>query len=89
MTVDEIKAFDIVQPSARAMIESLRAIGYSPATAIADIIDNSISAKAKNIWLTFSCSACTSYISILDAGPGMYLYTPSEAIRPRRTNPPE
>jgi hypothetical protein len=89
MTVDEIKAFDIVQPSARAMIESLRAIGYSPATAIADIIDNSISAKAKNIWLTFYWSGSNSYISILDDGTGMDEDTLIEAMRPGSKNPLE
>lgn len=37
-------------PGAAAMIETFRAIGYSLETAVADIIDNSISAKAKNVW---------------------------------------
>jgi hypothetical protein len=31
------------------MIESLRAFGYNIQTAIADLIDNSISAGAKNV----------------------------------------
>lgn len=33
-------------PGAAAMIETFRAIGYSLETAVADIIDNSISAEA-------------------------------------------
>ena len=36
-------------PRAAAMIETFRAIGYSLETAVADIVDNSISASAKNI----------------------------------------
>ena len=36
-------------PKASSMIETFRAIGYSLETAVADIIDNSISAKAKYI----------------------------------------
>ena len=32
-------------PKATAMIEALRGLGYSTATALADIIDNSISAS--------------------------------------------
>ena len=36
-------------PSAASMIETFRAIGYSLETAVADIIDNSISAQARNI----------------------------------------
>ena len=40
-------------PEASSMIETFRAIGYNIETAIADIIDNSISANAKNIWINF------------------------------------
>jgi len=36
-------------PGAAAMIETFRAIGYSLETAVADIVDNSISASAKNV----------------------------------------
>lgn len=54
-------------PRPSAMIESLRGIGYSPETAIADIIDNSISAKAKHIEINFS----RDFITILDNGSGM------------------
>jgi hypothetical protein len=35
------------EPEASSMIETFRAIGYSIETAIADIIDNSITAGAK------------------------------------------
>ena len=42
---DLIKAEAI--PEAASMIETFRAIGYNLETAIADIIDNSISAKAQ------------------------------------------
>jgi hypothetical protein len=41
--------YDIAEPHAPAMIESLRAFGYNIQTAIADLIDNSISAGAKNV----------------------------------------
>ena len=40
-------------PEAASMIETFRAIGYSIEAAVADIIDNSISASAKNIWVNF------------------------------------
>ena len=36
------EAFDIVQPNAGALIESLRAFGYTPESAVADLADNSI-----------------------------------------------
>ena len=41
------------EPDAGPMIETLRAIGYSVESAVADVIDNSISAGAKNIWIDF------------------------------------
>jgi len=37
-------AYELAPPMAGAMIESLRGVGYSTATALADLIDNSISA---------------------------------------------
>src|SRR5690242_8832826 len=40
-----------ITPSAAALIESLRGLGYSPETAIADLIDNSIAANAVTIEL--------------------------------------
>jgi len=43
--------FDLVPPDAGAMIESLRAFGYDLPTALADLIDNSISADARNVWI--------------------------------------
>lgn len=45
--------FDVVPPQADALMESLRATGYSLPDAIADLIDNSITAGASNIWLDF------------------------------------
>ncbi len=38
-------------PEAGAMIESTRSLGYSFHDAVADIVDNSVSAGAKNIEL--------------------------------------
>ncbi len=35
------------------MIESMRAFGYSTPAAIADLLDNSISAGARNVWIDF------------------------------------
>lgn len=58
-------------PRADAMLESLRGLGYSTATALADIIDNSVSAAAENIdvWLTWQGAA--SRVTIFDDGKGM------------------
>lgn len=58
-------------PRADAMLESLRGLGYSTATALADIIDNGVSADAANIdvWLTWQ--GTDSRVTILDDGRGM------------------
>tara|TARA_B100001059_G_scaffold201139_1_gene208318 strand:+ start:291 stop:1805 length:1515 start_codon:yes stop_codon:yes gene_type:complete len=63
--------FEISPPSAGAMLESLRAYGYSLNSAIADLIDNSITATAKNVWITLRWQGENSWIIIRDDGTGM------------------
>lgn len=58
-------------PKACAMLEALRGLGYSTATAIADIIDNSIGAHADRVEIIFSWNGPASTILILDNGEGM------------------
>jgi hypothetical protein len=58
-------------PRAVAMIEALRGLGYSTATALADIIDNSIAAGARTVDLKFMWSGKQSSIRIEDDGRGM------------------
>ena len=53
------------------MIEALRGLGYSTATALADIVDNSIAAGACNVELEFSWKGSGSHITIQDDGAGM------------------
>ena len=67
--VDEV--YDVVSPRADSLMESLRGAGYSLPTAISDLIDNSITAGAANIWLHFHWSGAKSQVSILDDGRGM------------------
>lgn len=58
-------------PRAGAMLEALRGLGYSTAGAIADVVDNSISAGAKNVDIRFDWNGADSRLSILDDGRGM------------------
>lgn len=44
----------IVMPYAPILVESTRSIGYSFEAAVADIIDNSISASATEVRICFS-----------------------------------
>jgi hypothetical protein len=60
-----------VPPRAPALVEALRGLGYSPQGALADIVDNSISAGATEVNLEFSWQGLGSVVSVLDNGCGM------------------
>lgn len=77
------------EPEASSMIETFRAIGYSVETAIADIIDNSITAGAKNIWIDYDWKGSNTTLSILDDGTGMNNEQLIQAMRPGSKNPLE
>ena len=81
--------YDMVTPRAGAMIESLRAYGYTLNTAIADLVDNSISAKARNIWIQLYWDGDQSWISISDDGDGMSESVLINAMRLGSDNPVE
>ena len=76
-------------PEADAMIETFRAIGYTLETAVADIIDNSITAGAKNVWITREWKGCGSSLCIMDDGHGMDSDECIQAMKPGSKNPNE
>ena len=69
------------------MIETFRAIGYNLETAVADILDNSISAGAKNIYIDRKWDGGKTVITIKDDGCGMSSEEIVEAMRPGAQNP--
>lgn len=69
----------ILEPLADILIESMRSIGYSFEAAMADIIDNSISAEASNIDIIFNPEDC--HLIFLDDGFGMSKDELTEAMR--------
>ena len=75
-------------PYAPTLIESTRSIGYTLEAAIADIIDNSMSAQASFIDIFFF-PADDSYIAILDDGTGMDSNSINTAMRYGSQNPNE
>lgn len=79
----------LAEPEASSMIETFRAIGYSIETAIADLIDNSISAEAKNIWISFNWDGEQTAIFVKDDGYGMTNNELVQAMRPGCKNPTE
>ena len=52
-------------------MEALRGLGYSTAAALADIVDNSISAGASEVCIDFAWADGASRVSVLDNGRGM------------------
>ena len=75
-------------PFAPSLIESMRSLGYSFPAAIADLLDNSISAKARNIDIISTPEMEPSLI-ILDDGNGMTENELCEAMRYGSSNPLE
>ncbi len=76
-------------PAASALIESLRDIGYSLETALADIIDNSITAEAKCVEILSETASDDPCIVVLDDGKGMSEQQLVVAMRPGSKNPLE
>ena len=60
-----------IVPSAAALILSLRGLGYSPETAIADLIDNSIAAGAASVEIDIDWNAGDPTLCIVDDGTGL------------------
>lgn len=73
-------------PHAPTLIESIRAIGYTLESSIADIIDNSVSATASSVEIFFF-PVGDSYIAILDNGNGMNAGELETAMRYGSQNP--
>lgn len=74
-------------PKAGPMVEALRGLGYSAATALADIVDNSIAASARMIDVRFRWAGRESTVSVLDDGRGMSDAALERAMRLGEVNP--
>lgn len=74
-------------PSATSFLESLRDIGYSLETAVADILDNSIAAHASDISIYLNVIDKSAQVAIIDNGGGMTQGELLEAMRPGSKNP--
>lgn len=75
-------------PFAPSLIESMRSLGYSFPSAIADLLDNSISARAKKITIVAEPNFNPSLV-IFDDGCGMNQNELYEAMRYGSSNPLE
>ncbi len=58
-------------PLAPILVESTRSIGYTFESALADIIDNSLSVNATIIEVEYASQAANAYLCVVDNGVGM------------------
>lgn len=71
-----------IEPGSAKLIHALRVIGYTFEQAVADIVDNSVSAEAKNIVLKFLTTGDELKLFVVaDDGKGMSEQKLSEAMR--------
>lgn len=75
-----MRAGQDLPPTAPLLMNSLRALGYTTAAALADLVDNSIAADAHRIAITFR-PVPMPFLVILDDGCGMDQVELVEAMR--------
>ena len=83
-----MRVFDI-PPKPSSLMESIRAIGYSLSTALADLVDNCIAAGAETIQVFGGLETADPKVGILDDGVGMTEDELLEAMRLGTRNPLE
>lgn len=69
------------KPTADILMTSMRAMGYSFESAVADIIDNSISAHANEIVIRFPENPSERFVAICDNGDGMTQHELFDAMK--------
>ena len=74
-------------PKAAAIVESLRGLGYTAGSALADIVDNSITASADEVDIVFSWDGEQHRVSVADNGIGMTDGELEAAMRLGRISP--
>jgi hypothetical protein len=78
-----------LRPLPSALIESLRSIGYTIETALADVVDNSITANARRVSVRYLWNNGRPWIAVCDDGHGMSLEELMEAMRLGSRDPKE
>src|SRR5665647_2701766 len=76
-------------PSAASLIQSMRDLGYSLETALADVVDNSVTAHASRIEILAETTTPAVKIGVLDNGDGMSEKQLLAAMRLGSQNPLE
>lgn len=76
-------------PRAGLLIESMRDVGYSLESALADIVDNAITAGAKSVQILADTSKTEPTLAVIDDGEGMDRAALLEAMRLGNRSPRE
>lgn len=76
-----MKLSSAAPPSAARLTSSLRDIGYDFVSAVADLIDNSISAGASDVAVEIEFAGPDSKVFIADNGSGLNARGMTEALR--------
>lgn len=84
-SVKTLETLEVI-PDPISLMESMRAVGYSVEAAIADLVDNSISARADVIEIKYDASD-DPFVAILDNGRGMAPAELTNAMRHGSGNP--
>lgn len=84
-SVKSLETLEVI-PDPISLIESMRAVGYSVESAIADLIDNSISAQADAVEIKYDASD-DPFVAVLDNGWGMVPDELTNAMRHGSGNP--
>ncbi len=87
MVVGTTKRQADATPYAASLIEGMRDFGYTLETAMADVIDNSITARASRVEIIAETTTDEPWIAIADNGAGMTELELIEAMRPGSKNP--
>lgn len=87
MVVETTKRQADATPHAASLIEGMRDFGYTLETAMADVVDNSVTAKASKVEILAETATDEPWIAIVDNGTGMAEPELIEAMRPGTRNP--
>lgn len=84
--MNQVQTLEVI-PDPVSLIESMRAVGYTVEAAVADIVDNSLSAEARAVQVQYDAAAGNPFLAILDDGWGMAPDELTHAMRHGSSNP--
>lgn len=84
--MNQVQTLEVI-PDPVSLIESMRAVGYTVEAAVADIVDNSLSAEARTVHVQYDAAAGNPFLAILDDGSGMAPDELTHAMRHGSSNP--